>query len=71
VWVLSSANPLGARATDLRNGGKAGYTEKGAEGSSAATGGTATEAAGAGGTGASRATAICCAQRPREGEVIP
>lgn len=61
-------NPPGARTTDTRNGGSAGYAEKGAEGSPATTGGTAADAMGAGEEGARRAAAICRPQRQREGE---
>lgn len=61
-------NPPGARTTDTRNGGSAGYAEKGAEGSPATTGRTAADAMGAGEEGARRAAAICRPQRQREGE---
>lgn len=61
-------NPPGARATDTRNGGAAGYAEKGAEGSPATAGGTAAEAAGAGEAGTGRAAAICLSERQGEGE---
>ena len=60
-------NPPGARATDGGNGGAAGHSEKGAEGSPAAAGGAEAEAAGAE-AGAGRAAEICCPQRLREGE---
>eukprot|EP00069_Balaena_mysticetus_P020983 bmy_13377T0 len=53
------------RATDSP-GGAAGHSEKGAEGSPAAPGGAAAEAAGAE-AGAGRAAEICCPQRLREG----
>lgn len=61
-FIIPLGNLPGARAIESRNGSPAGYKEKGAKGSSQATGAAAAEAEGAGRKGARGATAVCCAQ---------